>query len=375
MPYIEYTGAIEGGKIVSEIPQYIKTAEDNEFKPVVSMHYTFAGQNELVEAPVLPTTLEFGEAIFGGCTALLKAPEIPKGMRFFDAVFGGCTSLTGKIKLHTESVQIGTLLVEDTCNVTLLVPKGTETYANCYRSYAASETVKIETYDLEAKPTLTGTQYADVTTLEEGDYVSYTLPNGELVTCVVLYDINSGYNDVQIITKDTVGNWSLGDTGFSKSARIYNRAIDLLNGAAAMSLNYKLATDARCVGSVPNNPSSSGGIIERNDGYVDVIMDSDTNSDVDLTQMETLTILTSDQDYWLASREQNYDLMAELCVRYFNTTSNAQDKTYLTYLDGSMQMPYGGRDTKALRPVITLRLDTKIVDGQGTAVSPYVLGR
>ena len=106
--------------------------------------------------------------------------------------------------------------------------------------------------------------------LKVGDYVYYYDKNGTRRLCAVLYDNSSGYG-VQIITMSAVENVELGNgagngeesnfnqTDFNTAMNSYNNAIETLNKRAEVYLNSTYASDARCVGSVPNNKNSQSG--------------------------------------------------------------------------------------------------------------------
>ena len=55
--------------------------------------YTFAGCENMVKAPAIPSTIVSIEGAFSGCTSLLTAPDIPDGVVDIRSAFANCTSL------------------------------------------------------------------------------------------------------------------------------------------------------------------------------------------------------------------------------------------------------------------------------------------
>lgn len=111
--------------------------------------------------------------------------------------------------------------------------------------------------------------------LKAGDYVNYIDKNGNEIKCRVLYD--KAYNKargtnygLQIIAANPVDIVTLGwgdqtlptdmasKNNFEKARYSYNNAITTLNDKAETYRNPKYTDEgkARCVGSVPDNPSS-----------------------------------------------------------------------------------------------------------------------
>ena len=159
----------------------------------------------------------------------------------------------------------------------------------------------------------------------------------------------------------------------------YNNAISRLNTRAEAYLNTTYASDARCVGSVPNNKNSQSGYhtMQFTSSYSGKLRDEDDNYVTDYNQMGTLGIRNINKYYWLASRivysdssDSNYymrcvisggvgDLGSSyypLCCVYSSGGVNSQSYSY------------------ALRPVFTLKPEIKVTGGSGTSSSPYTLG-
>ena len=109
-----YIGNIVNGRIIGEIPQYIKNNETiytlvsmaNAFKEceitiaplipksVTELYYTFSGCSSLTTAPTIPDSVINMEFTFSGCSSLTTAPTIPDSVINMGYTFSGCSSLT-----------------------------------------------------------------------------------------------------------------------------------------------------------------------------------------------------------------------------------------------------------------------------------------
>ncbi len=212
---------------------------------------------------------------------------------------------------------------------------------------------------------VTTNNYSTVTSLEEGEYVEYRDTRGNTWTCVVLYDSSSRYG-IQIITADTVGTVTLkGEDG-------YNNAISTLNDKALDYLNTTYASDARCVGSKPNNKNSQSGTIS----YMGHTMrDTDTNYETDYDQMTSLGIRTIGEEYWLASRFVSRWADSYEFGMYYVTSQWQSAIETLFEVAKDEYYTYAGTFSYGLRPVFTLKSGIKIIGGDGTKNSPYRLGK
>ena len=102
---------------------------------------------------------------------------------------------------------------------------------------------------------------------------------------------------------------TVGGSGFEKIRNSYNNAITTLNAKAEKYLNTTYASDARCVGSVPNNKNAEAtDYFTSSESYMTnyngKLKNSDTNYETDYNQMIALGIanVNSNSIYWLASR-------------------------------------------------------------------------
>ena len=203
--------------------------------------------------------------------------------------------------------------------------------------------------------------------------------NQGVIECIVLYDSSSEYG-VQIIAADIVDTVTLGDSDFYTAKDSYNNAITTLNTKAEGYLNTTYASDARCVGSVPNNKNA-----EATDYYTSsysymtdyngMFKKPDTNREADFNQMNTLGIIgvNSSPSYWVASRyitsystnsyfgvqimyeKYSDDLKYNLCDVHSNGTINGNSRSH------------------GFRPVFTLKSGIKVIEGDGNT-TPYTLG-
>ena len=146
--------------------------------------------------------------------------------------------------------------------------------------------------------------------LKAGDYVNYVDATGVTRKCVVLYDASSPYG-IEIVTMEAVGVVTLGSgdstvsgtDDFTKAMNSYNNAINTLNNTAMKYNNDNFSIDARCVGSVPDNPNYESGMYMQSGGnYRGQLRDKDDNYVTDWNQMCTLGIQSINNYYWLASR-------------------------------------------------------------------------
>ena len=231
---------------------------------------------------------------------------------------------------------------------------------------------------------------SDLEKLKEGDYIKYdtgvtSVGENGIVTCRVLYDINSKYG-VQIISDKNVANVKLGKSDtWAEGRDAYNNAISTLNTEAEKYLNIKYATDARCVGSLPtlqngtfiNKNSEDIGPVNLNftssaEG-VNNMKGTDANSVSDKRKLKSLNIEKTGNNYWLASRYA--ESSSNHCYFYVNIvkqtagSSNGYESCYV-YSSGTT---FGRSQTQGLRPCFSLKHDVKITGGNGTSKDPYTM--
>ncbi len=197
--------------------------------------------------------------------------------------------------------------------------------------------------------------------------------NQGVIKCVVLYDSSSEYG-VQIIAEDTVDVVTLGDSDFNTSMNLYNTAITTLNAKAEEYQNATYVSDARCVGSVPNNKNAEPENFKGEYSYLSLytFRDADTNYETDYNQMGTLDILIANANYWLASRHiVSGSSNSNLYVRHVNTSGKANYTTLCNIF--SSGRTHGTSNLYGFRPVFTLNSGIKLIEGDGNTI-PYTLG-
>ena len=238
------------------------------------------------------------------------------------------------------------------------------------------------------------TEYPIVSnTLKAGDYVEY---NNK--PYIVLYDKDSEYNWVEIVSvnplesvtfgKDDNTTGAQGTLGSYYRARwSYNNAVSTLNTIAQNYLIEDLADRARCVGSNPTNPLSEGAIRS-----YDKIKATDTNYLNDHLQLGRIGARTftdaNYEYYWYASRgsdgsgsiNEYYGLFHEDRAgtnyskddwRRIDSILNTNEVAYEDY-EQDYNFYYDTK-TAGFRPVIRLISTIKVIDGDGSSNSPYIL--
>ena len=219
-----------------------------------------------------------------------------------------------------------------------------------------------------------------ITDLKEGEYIKYdtgvtTVGDNGVITCVVLYDSTSPYG-VQIISEKTVGQRiGIGDKdNFNNAVKEHNNAIAKLNNEAAKYLNRKYATNARSVGSVPNNPNSETRTYYKTKAtwakaINGILKDKDNNYLEDDNKMTKLGIKYVGENYWLASREIIVgDNLEGGIIRY--VLNGAGSVNWYTCGIYSPETIYGNTKFNFyhnlyLRPCFTLKNDIIITGGDG----------
>ena len=217
--------------------------------------------------------------------------------------------------------------------------------------------------------------------MAEAEYIEYVDGTGVKRLCGVLYDNTSEYG-VEIITVNCVEQMQLGNTeDFMLSMNEYNNIISTLNNATQKYLNTTYADAVRCVGSVPGNPNYDGAgmYIDNNPysylyEYSGKFKNTDTNYVTDYEQLWEARLNHSDNNYWLASREVEYNLSyTYFKVRRLFDNGTFDGMQYLGLISGDATYPTG-INIGGLRPVFHLKPGIKITAGMGTKEDPYILG-
>lgn len=226
--------------------------------------------------------------------------------------------------------------------------------------------------------------------LREGEIVRYNSSAGN-IDCMVLYDSTEEDFEnlgVQIISLDTVGDEieignGTGSSSQTNDATLFNIALESYVSALS-SLNEKaenylkkdstdVAKDARCVGSNPIAKTSTN--TTRTVSGV-TLYNSDDNYTYDFTQMQkdNISIYNIGKEYWMASYYMEKTAQGSLHWGYVRFASEDEIKIHSPlYIDTNWGHKYSYSWTSNFRPVFILKQDAKIMDGIGTAESPYIL--
>ena len=92
---------LESGKIIGEIPEYIKKISDDYFTSVTSIQCLFYKMTELTEFPNLPDTLINIRDCFNGCTGLVNISYIPDSVTNMQGTFFGCSNIPEVLNFPT----------------------------------------------------------------------------------------------------------------------------------------------------------------------------------------------------------------------------------------------------------------------------------
>jgi hypothetical protein len=313
--------------------------------------------------------------------------------------------ITGEITENSITVTVNAVDNESgliTDNTYKYYLNGEEKITSASNSYTFAElvsgteyTIKVEAFDragLKGEKTIIASTNRKTVfnTLKVGDYVNYLDGKGNPRKCVVLYDRNSteSNNEVQIITMDTVEDVSLGSIDFDESIKLYNSSISTLNNKADEYKNTNFSSMGRCVGSVPNNPSSESGMYNGEGLAINKnFKDKDTNYGTDYNKMKLINggIHNIERNYWLASRDiyvhnLNRSQIARVpeginvyfSMNYIETNGNLVNSSSENCLSNTHTG--GAKSSKVitygLRPVFNLK-DLKVISGDGTENNPY----
>lgn len=239
--------------------------------------------------------------------------------------------------------------------------------------------------------------------LKVGDYIKYDtgVKGVGVITCRVLYPIDSEYG-LQIISDKNVGeDITLGGDTWEEGKIIYNGITEKLNQEASKYVNGEYAYDGRCVGSIPT--IRNGMFVDKNklrdsEGKIQDKLDTvsipesyiiptgwtkdtgcyeeDTNYITDQIALEKANMWITGEKYWLVSRHILLDLSRiSFRVRNVSTSSDlGSNNMCRVRSDGTTG---GNLHTYGLRPCISLKSNIiKITDGDGTSVeTAYIIGK
>ena len=210
---------------------------------------------------------------------------------------------------------------------------------------------------------------ADAPDYEKSPYVNY---NGR--TCRVLY--NDDEHGLQIVTENSVENVVLGSSNFATAISMYNGLVNNLNGKAKEYMSSDgIATDARCLGSIPTprgewfQGETTEEYYKNNDysyfsKYNDQFKISDKNYEEDFGQIEKLNLKVGSYPsfVWLASRGEGSanGTAVTFTVRYTNKDYRYGTREDVICAVLGIDSPMGYDRSHGFMPVFLLSLDAKI---------------
>lgn len=206
---------------------------------------------------------------------------------------------------------------------------------------------------------------------------------------------------MQIISNQTLGEKvTLGGADWETAKESYNKAIETLNQEAEKYINEKYAFDARSVGSIPKVQNGmfvdKNKIIDKEENVVSntiILPPSEwtsytrptiwTNDDTGcyeedfnyISDYEALgnTMRSINEQYWLASHVTIANTVRiRLNVRTVDTNGELFNGD-ITFLGANGELR-GDLAAFYIRPCISLKANViKIIDGDGTEESPYII--
>lgn len=234
-------------------------------------------------------------------------------------------------------------------------------------------------YEIKTKTSKTE-QERKIEELKVGHYIKYntgvsTVGENGVITCRVLYSVNSPYG-LQIISDQAIGNnITIAGNTWETAKTSWNRMIQTLNEAASNYMNSQYAYDARCVGSIPMVQNNS--FTEKNKGSNHTAITkwnkNDTGCyDTDLNYVQDRIILTTanmwqvGENYYLASRYvRSQENGINYYIRWVNPDGGINISQYLFGMDSAGNTDNYTREYK-IRPCILLKSDKiNIIGGDG----------
>ena len=242
--------------------------------------------------------------------------------------------------------------------------------------------------------------------LSKGKYVNYKTKSSEIILCKYLSSSQIiSASSVRTVTLGIEDPYASGNSDGERAFDSYMKASVTLNTYAEEYLNSdNIATDARCVGSLPYK--SSGKFNLKNNKYIkctdnlvreismlyNKLWWLDSDSDSDLNSLNSIND-GNVGEYWLASygawMNGSSTVACQVkCGCYVNGKSdwdnitrgrsvinislNNYDKQKKSYT--SCSLAYPNNVTHGFRPIFLLNDDAKIISGDGTIGNPYELG-
>ena len=209
----------------------------------------------------------------------------------------------------------------------------------------------------------------------------------QIITAESVGDVTLGYGDTEVEASDfTYDGTATVDANFYKAAASYNNVVDNLNKRAKTYMDTKgIATDARCLGSIPTLNSSSkfqgDTTSEMWSGSYQYLTDynwnnkfknSDTNNySEDVKQLNDLGLKVSSST-WVASRRvDSYSSLTTFCVRDVDSSGDTSGNSLCYVFPGGATC--GFAPSYGFRPVFLLPSNVVISSGDGSSENSYVI--
>ena len=241
----------------------------------------------------------------------------------------------------------------------------------------------------------------EVKGLKAGDYIKYdtgvsSIGENGVITCRVLYPVDSEYG-LQIISDKNVGtDITLGGSNWETGKASYNGAIERLNTEAEKYVNTEYAYDGRCVGSIPT--VKNGMFIEKNKGTETTrklplsdwtsytrpsgwknddtgCYNTDQNYRIDEVALRGVNMWAIGKSYWLASRSFGSGSVSANISMSLVRANGEHGNGLLCGIDSDGRT-YGFSARCGLRPSFSLKYDIiRITGGDGTSEgTAYTIG-
>ena len=172
------------GKIQGTIPQYIKGDINDDFIPITHIDFAFIN-TDLIEAPVIPSTVICMRATFNRCENLIKMPNIPNSVKYMYGTFAGCTNLVETTDIPDSVIDLGGTFRK--CSSLIVAPKISKNATNMALTFSYC-TALIEAPDIPNSVTDMYQAFRGCTSLQSVSVISNNVINmyGTFSGCVQL---------------------------------------------------------------------------------------------------------------------------------------------------------------------------------------------
>lgn len=215
---------------------------------------------------------------------------------------------------------------------------------------------------------------------------SISIPQGESKTLIstVLPDIisnrkvqwTSSNNNIATLANITLGRTGKDMASLEATRNDYNNVIQTLHSKAQTYLNTDYASVARCIGSVPSNPTSeASGYFTSTEPYMSkyngTFKEQDWNFNEDWNQMVKLGIESFAGQYCIPSRYWiSSSTQTSFAMRSVNSENVWNGGGVTIRSDGTINCV---AITSGFKPVFTLKSEIKVTGGNGTRYNPWQL--